>query len=83
MSTFICPHCGEASEIFGHGGAELDAHNLKVPFLGAIPLHMDIRLNSDAGTPVVIAEPKSRHAEIYRNIALKVAAQLFPESDES
>ncbi len=82
MSTFICPHCGEASHIFGHGGAEEDARRLGVPFLGAIPLHMDIRRNSDAGTPIVVAEPDGPHAKIYRDIALKVAVRLFPETDD-
>jgi ATP-binding protein involved in chromosome partitioning len=82
MSTFICPHCGKPSDIFGHGGAEEDARRLGVPFLGAIPLHMDIREHSDAGTPVVISQPDSPHSQIYRNIALKVAARLFPEDDE-
>jgi ATP-binding protein involved in chromosome partitioning len=82
MSTFICPHCGKTSDIFGHGGAEAEAMKLGVPFLGAIPLHMDIRLLSDAGTPVVHAEPDGLHAAKYKSIALKVAAQLFPEDDE-
>ncbi|SDJ24985.1 Mrp/NBP35 family ATP-binding protein [Aliiruegeria lutimaris] len=82
MSTFICPHCGKPSDIFGHGGAEEDARRLGVPFLGAIPLHMAIRENSDAGTPIVVAEADSIHAKYYRDIALKVAARLFPEEDE-
>lgn len=79
MSTFLCPHCGKPSDIFGHGGAEEEAKKLGVPFLGGVPLHMDIRLNSDAGTPVVVAEPDGPHAKIYERIALKVAAQLFPD----
>ncbi|MDF1717919.1 MAG: Mrp/NBP35 family ATP-binding protein [Antarcticimicrobium sp.] len=82
MSTFICPHCGKASDIFGHGGAEEDARRLGVPFLGAVPLHMTIRETSDAGMPVVAAEPDGPHAKIYRDIALKIAARLFPEDDE-
>ena len=82
MSTFICPHCGEASDIFGHGGAEADAHKLGVPFLGAVPLHMKIRETSDAGVPVVVSEPDGPHAKIYRDLAVKVAARLFPEDDE-
>ena len=82
MSTFICPHCGKPSDIFGHGGAEEDARRLGVPFLGAIPLHMDIRTNSDAGTPVVVSQPDSTHAAIYKKIALTVAARLFPDVDE-
>ena len=79
MSTFICPHCGESSHIFGNGGAEDEARKLQVPFLGAVPLHMDIRRNSDDGTPIVVSQPDGPHAEIYRKIALKVAAQLMPE----
>ncbi|WP_137702278.1 Mrp/NBP35 family ATP-binding protein [Marimonas lutisalis] len=82
MSTFICPHCGKPSDIFGHGGAEEDARRLGVPFLGAVPLHMDIREHSDAGTPVVVSQPDSPHAQIYRKIAMQVAARLFPEDDE-
>lgn len=82
MSTFICPHCGKSSDIFGHGGAEAEARKLDVPFLGAVPLHMDIRLSSDAGTPVVVSEPSGPHATIYKAIALKVAAQLMPEDDD-
>ena len=53
MSTFICPHCGTRSDIFGHGGARHEAERLGVPFLGEVPLDMAIRENSDAGTPVV------------------------------
>ncbi len=81
MSTFICPHCGKSSDIFGHGGAEEEAHKLGVPFLGAVPLHMDIRRTSDEGTPVVVAEPAGPHAKIYNEIALKVGAQLFPADE--
>ena len=51
MSTFICPHCGERSDIFGHGGAEREAERLGIPFLGGVPLHMEIREKSDAGQP--------------------------------
>src|SRR5580692_6950604 len=49
MSTFICPHCGTRSDIFGHGGARAEAERLGVPFLGEVPLHMDIREKSDSG----------------------------------
>ena len=82
MSIFVCPHCGEASHIFGHGGAQEDARRLGVPFLGAIPLHMTIREQSDAGTPVVVSEPEDPHAKQYRDIALRIAAVLFPGEDE-
>jgi len=76
MSTFVCPKCGERTDIFGHGGAEAEAEKLGVPFLGAVPLHLDIRTNSDAGTPVVDSAPDGEHAAAYNDIAAKVAATL-------
>jgi len=76
MSYFLCPTCGTRSDIFGHGGARLEADRLGVPFLGEVPLHMTIREKSDAGLPVVATEPDSAHAHIYRDIATKVLAQL-------
>lgn len=72
MSYFSCPHCGERSDIFGHGGAKMEAGKLQLPFLGEIPLHMDIRERSDAGQPVVASDPDSEHAKIYRDIADRV-----------
>jgi ATP-binding protein involved in chromosome partitioning len=76
MSYFQCPHCGTRSDIFGHGGARLEAERLAVPFLGEIPLHMSIRATSDSGTPVVESEPDGAHAAIYRAIGAKVRDQL-------
>jgi ATP-binding protein involved in chromosome partitioning len=72
MSTFICPHCGERSDIFGHGGARAEAERLGVPFLGEVPLHMDIREKSDSGQPVVATVPDGPHAQAYRAIAARV-----------
>jgi ATP-binding protein involved in chromosome partitioning len=76
MSYFQCPHCGTRSDIFGHGGARHEAERLAVPFLGEIPLHMSIRVTSDAGTPVVESEPDGPYAAIYRAIGEKVRDQL-------
>jgi ATP-binding protein involved in chromosome partitioning len=76
MSYFQCPNCGTRSDIFGHGGARLEAEKLGVPFLGEVPLHMSIRATSDAGTPVVDSEPDGPHAAIYRVIGQKVREQL-------
>ena len=72
MSMFICPHCGTRSDIFGHGGARHEAERLGVPFLGEVPLAMDIREKSDAGAPVVATEPDGPHAKIFREIAARV-----------
>jgi ATP-binding protein involved in chromosome partitioning len=76
MSYFLCPKCGERSEIFGHGGAREEADKLGVPFLGEIPLHLDIRTTSDSGHPIVVAMPGSPHAQAYKNIAGRVWKQL-------
>jgi ATP-binding protein involved in chromosome partitioning len=72
MSYFLCPHCGGRTDVFGHGGAEQEAARLGVPFLGAVPLHLDIRIHSDDGNPIVAARPDGEHARIYREIAGRV-----------
>jgi len=76
MSYFVCPKCGERSDIFGHGGAQHEAERQGVPFLGAVPLHMDIRETSDAGRPVVATAPDGPHAKVYREIAARVRDAL-------
>jgi len=76
MSYFLCPHCGERTDVFAHGGARRDAERLGVPFLGEIPLEAAIRETSDAGRPVVGADPQSQHAGIFLNLAAKVKALL-------
>jgi len=72
MSTFICPHCGSRSDIFGHGGARREADRLGVPFLGEVPLDIAIREKSDAGSPVVSAAADNPLAQYYRDIAVRV-----------
>ena len=76
MSYFLCPKCGERAEIFGHGGARDEADKLGVPFLGEVPLHLDIRTTSDSGHPIVVAQPNSPHSQVYKNIAGRVWKQL-------
>jgi ATP-binding protein involved in chromosome partitioning len=56
MAGYLCPHCGEVSDPFGTGGAEKAAAQLGLPFLGRIPLHIDIRIASDAGAPPATGE---------------------------
>jgi ATP-binding protein involved in chromosome partitioning len=72
MSYFCCPNCGHRTEIFSHGGARLEADKLGAEFLGEIPLDIRIRETSDAGTPIVIAEPASPLSQAYRQIAARV-----------
>jgi ATP-binding protein involved in chromosome partitioning len=76
MSYFMCPNCGTRSDIFGHGGARHEAERMGVPFLGEVPLHIDIRERSDAGLPVVATMPDGPHAQVYRGIAAHVRDQV-------
>jgi len=76
MSYFLCPHCGERSDIFSHGGARREAEKLGVDFLGELPLDMTIRETSDGGRPIVISAPASAPAETYRTIADQVWRKL-------
>ncbi|MBI1206573.1 MAG: iron-sulfur cluster carrier protein ApbC [Azospirillum sp.] len=76
MSYFCCPNCGHRAEIFSHGGARREAAALGTEFLGEVPLHIDIRETSDQGRPIVIAQPDSEHATVYRQIATTIWAKL-------
>jgi ATP-binding protein involved in chromosome partitioning len=76
MSYFECPKCGERSDIFGHGGARIEADKLGIPFLGAVPLHIDIRAKSDAGQPITAVAPDSPHAQVFRELAAKAWAEV-------
>lgn len=76
MSYFLCPHCGERSEIFGHGGARQTAERLGCDFLGEVPLHMAIRETSDSGAPIVASQPESPFAKAYLDLAVEVARRV-------
>jgi ATP-binding protein involved in chromosome partitioning len=76
MSTFVCPHCGQPSNIFGHGGARAEAVRLGVPFLGEVPLTLAIRETSDEGRPVVATDPTSQAGEAFREIAARALEEL-------
>jgi ATP-binding protein involved in chromosome partitioning len=72
MSGFCCPDCGHLSPIFGHGGARIEAEKIGAPFLGEIPLDIQIRVTSDDGRPIVATEPEGVHAKLYIGIARQV-----------
>jgi ATP-binding protein involved in chromosome partitioning len=76
MSYFMCPHCGERSEIFAHGGARAEADRLGCDFLGEIPLDIEIRTTSDGGQPIVVSQPDTEHSKAYKEIAVTVAAKI-------
>src|SRR5712692_8867556 len=76
MSYYICPQCGHREEIFKHGGGRRTAEQLKVPFLGEIPLDPKVAIGGDAGEPIVAAEPKSGVTAAYVKIAEEIVRQL-------
>src|SRR5215207_4805249 len=76
MSIHVCSNCGHAEHIFGEGGAQRMCRDYGVPFLGALPLDIRIREQADSGRPTVVAEPDSKAAQIYREIARKVAISV-------
>jgi ATP-binding protein involved in chromosome partitioning len=76
MSYYVCPHCGNRDEIFGHGGARQASAQLGYSFLGAIPLSAQIRERSDQGRPLALREETSELASPYREAAQKLASQV-------
>ncbi|MCC6193307.1 MAG: iron-sulfur cluster carrier protein ApbC [Burkholderiales bacterium] len=76
MSIHVCSNCGHAEHIFGEGGAARMCKDYDVPFLGSLPLDIRIREQADSGRPTVVADPSSKAAEIYRDIARKVAISV-------
>ncbi|WP_395541973.1 Mrp/NBP35 family ATP-binding protein [Neotabrizicola sp. sgz301269] len=72
MSTFVCPNCGHESHIFGHGGVAAEAERLGLPFLGELPLALEVRVAGDAGTPIAAGE--GPNAEAYARLAHRLIA---------
>ncbi len=76
MSYFICPHCGEESDIFGSGGGEHVSQEYDVPLLARIPLEPSIRAGGDDGQPIIVSAPDSAPAEAFRHAARQAAGRL-------
>ncbi len=72
MSTYICPNCGHEAHLFGHGGVAAEAHRIGVPFLGEVPLSIEIRLAGDAGTPIALGDGPMAGA--YARLAERLVA---------
>ncbi len=85
MSFHRCRECGHQEAIFGSGGGERFAEEYGVPLLGQLPLELKIREQTDSGNPTVVSDPESASAELYREIARRVAAllSLQPKSMKS
>jgi ATP-binding protein involved in chromosome partitioning len=76
MAIHVCSNCGHEEHIFGEGGGERIAKDNDVALLGSLPLDIDIRRQADSGKPTVVAAPESRPAQIYRDIARRVAVRI-------
>jgi ATP-binding protein involved in chromosome partitioning len=73
MAGFVCPHCGETTDVFGTGGGHTTAEALGVPYLGAVPMQVSLREGADTGRPVVLDQPDSPAAQALREIARDLA----------
>ncbi len=82
MSLHICSQCGHEERVFGQGGGERMCSDYNVEFLGALPLDIAIREQTDAGNPPVVANPDGRVAEIYREIARRVAVKVAEQAQD-
>ncbi len=80
MSEFVCPQCGHVEPIFGVGGAEREAGEMQLPFLGRVPLEVGVREAGDAGAPVTITRPDSVASRAFRAIAQRVAQRISIEA---
>lgn len=76
MSGFVCPHCGEVTEIFSRGGGRRLAESRQLPFLGEIPLDPRVRTGSGDGRPLLLGDPDSPQAQVFRGIAEALAGQI-------
>jgi ATP-binding protein involved in chromosome partitioning len=76
MSYFICRHCGEREEIFGHGGGQKTAELLGVPFLGEVPIDPKVVVGGDTGEPIVVSDPQAPASAAFRELARQVAQQV-------
>lgn len=83
MSYYACPNCHVESDIFGHGGGEQLAEEMKLPFLGRLPIYQPIRVGGDRGVPLVIAEPQSAAGKSFTQLAQRVAMRCAVAAHEN
>ncbi|OGA52014.1 MAG: ATP-binding protein [Betaproteobacteria bacterium RIFCSPLOWO2_12_FULL_62_13] len=82
MSIHVCSKCGHEERIFGEGGGERMCKDYSVEFLGALPLDINIREQADSGKPSVVSDPDSRIAQIYKEIARRVAVKIAEKQQD-
>ena len=76
MSTFVCPHCGETTEIFGRGGGQRFAQRNELEYFGGVPIDVKVRQGGDAGVPAVAQREPGPAAQVLRSLARTVAARM-------
>jgi len=82
MSTHVCSQCGHEEHIFGEGGGERMGKDYNVEMLGALPLDIHIREQADSGRPTVVADPDGRVAQIYKQIARRIAVKIADKAQD-
>ncbi len=80
MSQFICPHCGQGTHIFSHGGGRKASELMEMPFLGEVPLELSIREGGDHGLPVVVSRPDGAEGQAFMELSRKVAQRVSVEN---
>lgn len=81
MASFVCDGCGKEHHPFGSGGARAEAQKLGAPFLGEIPLDLDIRIGADGGVPIVVSKPDSPQAQAFSRIADQIVeSELYAQA---
>ena len=82
MTAFVCPHCGEATEVFGRGGGQRFAQRHEIHYFGGIPLDVKVRQGGDAGVPAVAQREPGPAAEVMREVARAVAGRVSMQTVE-
>ncbi|MBP6021136.1 MAG: Mrp/NBP35 family ATP-binding protein [Candidatus Methanomethylophilaceae archaeon] len=72
MSGFVCPHCGQTTDIFKSGGGEATAKEMNIQFLGRVPIEPEVVLSGDSGLPIVLKNPDSMSAKAFKSIVGKI-----------
>jgi len=81
MSSFTCPHCGQETAIFDRGGGEKAAAQMRIPFLGRVPIDLAIREGGDQGVPIVAGHPDSPQSAALVQVAKRVAGEISARSE--
>ncbi len=82
MAVYCCPNCGHTEHIFGADGGKKMATEYDIEYLGALPLNLSIRVQTDAGCPTVVAEPDGEIAALYKTVARRIAVKIADKAKD-